>query len=82
LWGEAFENQKDYLKFTPKPDKMSVKDWRNRIKNINSYLPLMEHEARSFSELGTHHQSHLQKYSLSLESPTQTVKVTFESKDQ
>jgi hypothetical protein len=50
LGEEAYENQKDYLKFTPKPDKMSVKDWINRIKNINSYLPLMEHEARSFSE--------------------------------
>jgi hypothetical protein len=50
LGAEAFENQKDYLKSTRKPDKMSVKDWINRIKNINSYLPLMEPEARSFSE--------------------------------
>jgi len=50
LGEEALENQKDYLKFTPKPDKMSVKDWINRIKTINSYLPLMEHDARAFSE--------------------------------
>jgi hypothetical protein len=50
LGEEAFENQKDYLKFTPKPDKMSVKDWINRIKTINSYLPLIEHDARAFSE--------------------------------
>jgi hypothetical protein len=47
---EAFENQKKYLKFTSKTDKMSVKDWVNRIKTINYYLPLMEHDTRPFSE--------------------------------
>jgi len=47
---EAFENQKNYLKFTSKTDKMSVKDWVNRIKTINYYLPLMEHDTRPFSE--------------------------------
>jgi len=41
LGDDALRNQKDSLKNTPKPDKMSVKQWINRIKNINSYLPLM-----------------------------------------
>jgi hypothetical protein len=38
LGDDGLRNQKDYLKDTPKPDKMSVKEWINRIKNINSYL--------------------------------------------
>jgi hypothetical protein len=42
LGEDALRNQKDYLKNTPKPDKMSVKQWINRIKNINSYLLLMQ----------------------------------------
>jgi hypothetical protein len=42
--------QKDYLKSTPKPEKMSVKQWINRIKNINSYLPLMQDNGRAFTE--------------------------------
>jgi hypothetical protein len=46
----ALRNQKDYLKNTPKPDMMSVKQWINRIKNINSYLPLMQPNGRSFTE--------------------------------
>lgn len=50
LGDDALRNQKDYLKNTPKPDKMSVKQWINRIKNINSYLPLMQPNCRSFSE--------------------------------
>jgi hypothetical protein len=29
---------------------MSVKQWVNRIKNINSYLPLMQENGRSFTE--------------------------------
>jgi len=29
---------------------MSVKQWINRLLNINSYLPLMQRNARSFSE--------------------------------
>jgi len=37
----ALDNQIEYLKETKKPEKMSVKQWINRIKNINSYLPLM-----------------------------------------
>jgi hypothetical protein len=29
---------------------MTVKQWINCIKNINSYLPLMQQNARAFSE--------------------------------
>jgi hypothetical protein len=47
---DAFDNKKDYLKETPKPEKMSVKQWINRIKNITSYLPLMDQEARTYSK--------------------------------
>jgi hypothetical protein len=43
-------NQKDYLKTTPKPEKMTVKQWINRLKNINSYLPLMQVDAQALSE--------------------------------
>jgi hypothetical protein len=39
LGQETLHYQKDYLKNTPKPEKMSVKQWINRMKNINSYLP-------------------------------------------
>jgi hypothetical protein len=35
---------------TPKPEKMSVKQWINRLKIINSYLPLMQPNGRSLSE--------------------------------
>jgi len=38
------------LKNTPKPEKMFVKQWINRIKNINSYLPLMQESGKSFTE--------------------------------
>jgi len=38
------------LKNTPKPEKMSVKQWINRIKNINSYLPLMQPNGRPFTK--------------------------------
>jgi hypothetical protein len=35
--------RKDYLKSTPKPDKMYVKQWINRIKKKKySYFPLMQ----------------------------------------
>jgi hypothetical protein len=47
---DAFDNQKEYMKETEKPEKMSVKQWINRIKNINSYLPLMDQDAQAFSE--------------------------------
>jgi hypothetical protein len=50
LGEDALRNQKDYLKSTPKPEKMSVKQWVNRIKNINSYLPLMQENGRSFTK--------------------------------
>jgi hypothetical protein len=50
LGEDALRNQKDYLKSTPKPEKMSVKQWINRIKNINSYLPLMQENGRAFTE--------------------------------
>jgi hypothetical protein len=50
LGEDALRNQKDYLKSTPKPEKMSVKQWVNRIKNINSYLPLMQENGRDFTE--------------------------------
>jgi len=49
LGDDALRNQKNYLKNTPKPDKMSVKQWINRIKNINSYL-LMQPNGRPFTE--------------------------------
>jgi hypothetical protein len=32
LGDDAYMNQKDYLKTTPKPDKMPVKQWINRLK--------------------------------------------------
>ena len=47
---DALDNQKEYLKDTPKPEKISVKQWIKRIKNTNSNLPLMEQEAQPFSE--------------------------------
>jgi hypothetical protein len=50
LGESALRNQKEYLKKTPKPEKMTVKQWINRIKNINSYLPLMKPNARAFTE--------------------------------
>jgi len=50
LGDDALRNQKDYLKTTPKPEKLSVKQWVNQNKNINSYLPLMQPNGRSFSE--------------------------------
>jgi hypothetical protein len=39
LGEDTLLNKKDYLKTTVKPEKMSMKQWINRIKNINSYLP-------------------------------------------
>lgn len=50
LGEDALLNQKDYLKTTLKPEKISVKQWINRIKNINSYLPLMGPDSRAFIE--------------------------------
>lgn len=46
----AVHNQKKYLASTPKPEKMSVKQWISRIKNINSYIPFMEADANAISE--------------------------------
>ncbi len=50
LGEDGLRNQKEYLKNTPKPEKMSMKQWVNRIKNINSYLPLMQEDGCAFSE--------------------------------
>jgi hypothetical protein len=50
LGDDAYMNQKDYLKTTLKPEKMTVKQWINRLKNINSYLPLMQADAQALSE--------------------------------
>jgi len=50
LGEDALRNQKIYLKYTPKPEKMSVKQLVNCIKNINSYLPLMQPNGHPFSE--------------------------------
>jgi hypothetical protein len=50
LGEDALSNQKEYLKTTPKPEKFTVKQWINRIKNINSYLPLMQDNGHAFSE--------------------------------
>jgi len=38
LGSDAFRNQKEYLKNTPKPENMSVKQWLNRLMNKNSYF--------------------------------------------
>jgi hypothetical protein len=46
----AFCNQKEYVKKMPKPEKMTVKQWVNRIENINSYLPLMKPNTQAFTE--------------------------------
>jgi hypothetical protein len=46
----AVRNQKKYLTTTSKPEKMSVKQWISRIKNINSYIPFMKAEASAMPE--------------------------------
>jgi hypothetical protein len=38
------------LKNTPKPKKMTVKQWINRKKDINSYLPLIQQNRCTFTE--------------------------------
>jgi len=50
LGNDALCNQKDYLKSTPKPETMTVKQWINRLKNINSYLPLMQQDGRAITK--------------------------------
>jgi hypothetical protein len=50
LGNSALCNQKEYLKKMSKPEKMTVKQWINRIKNINSYLPLMKQNAQAFTK--------------------------------
>ncbi len=50
LGNNALCNEKDRLKSTPKPEKMSVKQWINRMKNIKSYLPLMHENEQAFTE--------------------------------
>ena len=50
LGTDALENQKKYLKTTPKPHNMSVKSWINRIKTINAYMLMMEEGASNFTE--------------------------------
>ena len=50
LGNDALRNQKDYLKSTPKLEKVTVKQWINRLKNINSYLPLMQQDGRAFTK--------------------------------
>jgi hypothetical protein len=50
LGADACQLQKDYLKKTRKPEKMSVKQWISRMRNINSYLPLMEQDAVVLTE--------------------------------
>ena len=44
---DAEENQKEYLKNTPKPNNMSVKNWIRRIKHINGLIRLIEEDAKS-----------------------------------
>jgi hypothetical protein len=41
---DAYRIQKEYLKRMAKPEGLSVKLWLNRMKNINSYLPLMKRD--------------------------------------
>ena len=50
LGNDALCNQKDYLKSTPKPETMTVKQWINRLKNMNSYLPLMQQDGRAITK--------------------------------
>jgi hypothetical protein len=40
LGADTYQSQKDYLKKTHKPDKMSVKKWVCRMKNINSCMKI------------------------------------------
>jgi hypothetical protein len=76
---DALDNQKEYLKDTPKPEKMSIKQWIKRIKNINSYLPLMEQEAWPFSKKRTYYQSYCEEYPFGLAYSIQTSKIAFEN---
>jgi hypothetical protein len=41
LGDRAFIRQRNYLRKTPKPASLSVKQWVARIRTINSYMPLM-----------------------------------------
>jgi hypothetical protein len=50
LCPNAQRNQNDYLKNTAKPENMAVKQWTNRVLNINSYIPLMLKNAKPFSK--------------------------------
>ncbi len=50
LRNDGLCNKKKYLKSTPKPEKMTEKQWINRIKNINSYLTLMQGNGHAFPE--------------------------------
>jgi hypothetical protein len=65
LGDDAYMNQKDYLKTTPKPEQMTVKQWINRLKNINAYLPLMQVDAQALSETDLLQKSLLRTFLLS-----------------
>ena len=47
---EAADNVKDYLKTTTKPRTLNVRQWIARIKTINTYIPLVEQGATSFTD--------------------------------
>ena len=47
---EAFDDQREYLRSTKKPQNITVKNWIKRIKVINCYLPLIELQAMKFRE--------------------------------
>ena len=49
---EAYDDQREYLRSTKKPQNLTVKNWIKRIKVINGYLPLLEVGGEKFTEEG------------------------------
>jgi hypothetical protein len=47
---DAFDDQKEYLENTKKPEKLSAKQWINCLRNINSYLPFMKEGKDTYSK--------------------------------
>ncbi len=47
---DSVRKQKRYLENTKKPRKMTSKEWLNRLKVINNYLPRMKSGQRKYSE--------------------------------
>ena len=47
---DAVRQQKRYLENTHKPRKMNSKEWLNRLKVMNNYLPRMKENQNKYSE--------------------------------